>query len=677
MRGVVNYASAFAGNALSIIAPMTSTGTEAGNSSHTGGSVAPGAGDVSSRLRAGLITAMRAAFPQLEGEPDPLVSPNKNPALGDFQCNAAMGLSKKLGKSPREVAAAIVASSRNAWLDGLIEPLTDGAIAGPGFINIRLATAGLAGQLEAFDTPALGVPAPVRAQRVVIDLMGVNLAKNMHVGHLRSPVIGDALARMLTRLGHSVVRQNHVGDWGLNIAMTTARVQQLVAKGELSLATLTLDDLDKAYAFSQRECQRDLAGLEAAKRWNMGPKAIAELEEQVHGATEAFTHARSTLLKLQVKDPATHAVWQRIYSVTMRACLDVCTLINVQLSDADTAGESSYADELAPMVEELQARGLAVQDAGALIVRLDNPPKDARGELLFEPISEPCLIRKTDGGYLYATTDVAACRRRVQKLGAERAIYAVDARQALHLRQVFAIAHLAGYSQLATAPHGRASFEHAAFGAILGSDGRPFKTRTGDSVKLSDLLQETFDRAGQVVQARAAERGTPYSASELATIGRAVGIAAIKYSDLSTDRVKDVLFNVDAMLAFEGDTGPYLLYALVRLKRIREKAGAGEGGTVQSERAAFVLEHASEKALALTLLKYPQSLKSAADALEPHRLCQMLYELAKACAVFYDQCPVIDAPPAQRASRLRLCGLAERVLEDGLACLGIPTLQRM
>jgi arginyl-tRNA synthetase len=650
---------------------MTSQPTDQGGSGH-----AATGSDVSSRLRSGLQAAIRAAYPQLTGEIDPLISPNKNPSLGDFQSNAAMGLAKKLGVSPREVAQAIVLHSRVPQLQGLIEPLTDAAIAGPGFINIRLATAGLADQLESFDSASLGVPAPAQPQRVVVDLMGVNLAKNMHVGHLRSPVIGDAIARMLTRLGHTVIRQNHVGDWGLNIAMTTARVQQLVAQGKLSLDTLTLDDLDKAYAFSQRECQRDLGGLEAAKRWNMGPKTIAELEEQVHGATDAFTLARQTLLRLQAKQPATHAVWQRIYSVTMKACLDVCSLINVQLTDADTAGESSYADELAPMVQELQDKGLAVIDAGALIVRLDEPPRDGAGKALFDAIKEPCLIRKTDGGYLYATTDIAACRRRVQKLLAQRAIYVIDARQALHLKQVFAVAHLAGYSSVPGNASTRARFEHAAFGSILGSDGRPFKTRTGDSVKLSDLLQETFDRAGQVVQARAGERGTPYSESELKTIGRAVGIAAIKYSDLSTDRTKDVLFNVDAMLAFEGDTGPYLLYALVRLKRIREKAGEHARSAISS-RSPFAFEHASEKALAMTLLKYPQSLQSATDALEPHRLCQMLYELARACSVFYDQCPVLDAAPAQRASRLRLCHLAERVLEDGLACLGIPTLQRM
>ncbi len=618
---------------------------------------------------------MRAAFPAMEGALDPLISPNKNPELGDYQCNAAMGLAKKVGKNPREVAVAIVKHADNEFLRGLIEPLTEQAIAGPGFINIRLATAGLANELEAFDSPKLGVVSPAHPQTIVVDLMGVNLAKNMHVGHLRSPVIGDCISRMLTRLGHRVIRQNHVGDWGLNIAMTTARVQQLIAQGKLSLASLTLDDLDKAYAFAQRECQRDMTGLEAAKRWNMGPKAVAELEEQVQGATDAFTAARQTLLKLQSKEPSTYAIWQRIYAVTMKACLDVCELINVQLSDADTAGESSYADELAPMVEELVQRGLAVLDAGALIVRLDAPPKEG-DELLFDPIKEPCLIRKTDGGYLYATTDIAACRRRVQKLGARRAIYVIDARQALHLKQVFAVSHLAGYTRIASGPHAGkpASFEHAAFGSILGSDGRPFKTRSGDSVKLADLLQETFDRAGQVVQARAGERGTPYSSDELATIGRAVGIAAIKYSDLSTDRTKDVLFNIDAMLAFEGDTGPYLLYALVRLKRIREKAAASGAS---NPAAPFVFEHPSEKALAMTILKYPKSLQSATDHLEPHRLCQMLYELARACSVFYDQCPVLDAPPANRASRLRLCGLAERVLEDGLACLGIPTLQRM
>jgi len=629
------------------------------------GTPTPSAHDPVAVLRARFAGAIKAAFPAVGDDADPAIAPAKSPEHGDFQCNAAMALAKRVGKPPREVAKAIVA---HAGIADLCEPLTDASIAGPGFINVRLRADALGAALVAMDTPDLGVERAADVQTIVVDLMGVNLAKQMHVGHLRSPIIGDAIARLFERQGHRVIRQNHVGDWGLNIAMTTARVMRLADAGRLDLDRLTLDDLDLAYTAAQRECQRDLAGLEAAKRWGMGPKAVAELEAQVEGATAAFADARRTLLALQQKEPHTYAVWRKIYDITMRVCVDVCAMLNVAVTDADSAGESSYADELAPMVEDLVKRGVAVEDQGALIIRLDNPPP---GET---PIKEPCLIRKSDGGWLYATTDICAVRRRVQKLGAHRAVYAVDARQALHLAQVYLASKIAGY---ATHPAtGRfARLEHAAFGSVMGEDGRPFKTRSGDTVRLADLIRETFDRAGAAVRSKSEARGAALADDELARTARAVGVAALKYADLSTDRAKDYIFSFDRMLAFEGDTGPYLLYALVRIKNIFRK---GKEAGVAAGEAPFHVREPAEKQLALALLRYPAVIAAAANALEPHRLCQFLYELAGAFAAFYDKCPVLNAPDdATRGARLRLCALTGRVLEDGLAVLGIPAAERM
>jgi arginyl-tRNA synthetase len=609
------------------------------------------------RFKAGILVA----FPQLGPDIDPIITHGKQRELGDYQSNAAMPLAKRLSMKPREVAEKIVAA---VDLGDIAEPLTQASIAGPGFINIRLRPKALADLLAQLDSPALGLPAPARAMTVVVDLMGVNLAKQMHVGHLRSPIIGDALARTMERLGHKVIRQNHVGDWGLPIAMVTGRLMKLAQRGQINLEKLTLDDLDTAYRAAQLECQRDTAGLEAVRKFGLGPKAEAELEEQVNGATEAFMYARQTLIKLQAKEPATYAVWQKIYQVTMAVCLAACERLHVNVTDADSAGESSYADELAPMVADLVARHIAEESEGALVIRLEDPK--------WGGIKEPCLIRKTDGGFLYATTDIAAVRRRVQKFDADRIIYAIDARQSLHLRQFFGASRKAGYATNPVTSQ-EAILEHAAFGSVMGEDGRPFKTRSGESVKLADLIEETVTRATAALQTRSPEM----PAQEARAIAEAVGTAALKYADLSTDRVKDYLFSFDRMLAFEGNTGPYLLYALVRIKSIFRKAterGVGAGW----EKADPSVIAPAEKDLALALLRYPGTIRSVGDALEPHRLCQYLYELAGAFSVFFDQCPVLAAESdALRAGRLRLCALTGRVLEDGLHVLGIPTLERM
>ncbi|MBC7835725.1 MAG: arginine--tRNA ligase [Phycisphaerales bacterium] len=604
--------------------------------------------------------AIAAAFPDQPAsrDADPLITPGRNPQLADFQSNAAMPLGKALGKPPREIASAILAKLD---LTAIAEPFTDASIAGPGFINIRLSAAALAGLLGRLDTPSLGIDLPEHPHRIVVDLCGVNLAKQMHVGHLRSIIIGDALARTLTRLGHTVVRQNHVGDWGLNIAMVTAKAQAEHAAGRLSFSDLSLDDLERLYKLAQRECSADERGLAAALRWWAHPKAVAELETQVTGAREELAKAKATLVRLQAHDPETVAAWQRIADITMRACLETCARLHADVRAEHSAGESSYSEELALVVDDLARRAVAEESNGALVVRC-------------EGIDEPCLIRKSDGGFLYATTDMAAIRRRVQKLGASRVIYCVDIRQGLHFKQIFCAAHKAGY---AATPTGPALLEHAGFGMVLGEDGRPYKTRTGENIKLTDLIDEAIERAGAVVAAKSPD----LPPAERARIAEVVAIAAIKYADLSNDRARDYVFSFDRMLAFEGNTGPYLLYALARTRSILRKAAEQPGGPpapTQGAGAPLRLTEKHEKELALALLRYPGALRSVAQSLEPHRLCQYLYDLAGAFSAFYTNCPVLTAQgDATRASRLRLCALTERLLADGLNLLGIETVDRM
>ncbi|QQS08433.1 MAG: arginine--tRNA ligase [Phycisphaerales bacterium] len=632
----------------------------------------PGGHDPVAILGDRFIRAIHAAFPELTGDVDPLIVASKagakNAATGDFQCNVAMGLSKRVGKPPREVAKAIVSK---VDVRDVALPLDEASIGGPGFINITLDPDALSAMLAALDTPSLGVTPSSHPERIVVDLFGVNLAKQMHVGHLRSPFIGDAIARTLERLGHTVIRQNHVGDWGLPIAMVTARLMRQQERGEIDLNTLTLDDLDRNYKLAQAECQRDMAGLEAAKRFGMGPKAIAELEAQVEGATEAFTHARETLVALQRKEPRTFGVWQRLADVTMSVCLSVAKRLNVNVTAEHSAGESSYAEELPGLVADLESRGVAQVDQGALVVRLEEPT--------YGGIKEPCLIRKTDGGYLYATTDLAAIRRRVQTMHATRLIYVIDARQNLHLRQVFGASAKAGYATIPGTDR-VAVMEHAAFGSVLGEDGRPFKTRSGESVNLQSLIDEAVSRARVAVESRAATAEPPLTPDEISRTAEAIGVTAMKYADLCNDRIKDYVFSFDRMLSFEGNTGPYLLYALVRIKSIFRKAAARGIPTTQTDLVStpITLQEPAEKALSLTLLGYSSALEGVTASLEPHRLCTYLFTLAGTFSTFFDQCPVLAASDEDtRRSRLRLCHLTARVLEDGLGVLGMPTVERM
>ncbi|KAA0213288.1 MAG: arginine--tRNA ligase [Leptolyngbya sp. PLA3] len=605
---------------------------------------------LSARFREGIARA----YEQVGTDADALISASRQPHFGDFQSNAAMPLAKRVGENPRDVARKIISQID---VSDIAEPLTEQSIAGPGFINVRLKPEALARLLDGLDNAEVGLPATDEPMTVVVDLCGVNLAKQMHVGHLRATIIGDTIARLYERLGHRVVRQSHVGDWGLPIAMVTAKLLELDARGALP-ARLDLDDLNRWYKQAQAECAGEERALAFVRHFGGNAKIEAELGEIDAEADEHLSHARRVLVALQSGDATVRAMWQRIYDVTMSECLRACARLHTLITDEHSAGESTYADELAGVVQDLAARGVAEESDGALVVRVDG-------------IEEPCLVRKSDGGFLYATTDMAAIRRRVQQIGADLVVYCVDARQSLHFKQVFGAATKAGYATRVGAK-GPAHLEHAAFGTILGEDGRPFKTRSGESVKLSDLLDEAVTRA----QAQVEQRSVELSDAERKSIAEAVGIAAIKYADLSNDRVKDYVFNFDRMLAFEGNTGPYLLYALVRIRSLFRKADAE--GMAFNPGASIAIEQAEEKALALELLRYPKTVHSAAEAFEPHRLCGYLYELCAAYSTFYDRCHVLKAESERvRASRMRLVALTGRVLADGLKTLGLPTVERM
>jgi len=602
------------------------------------------------------VAAICKAFPdQLDADTiDPLITPSKNPKFGDYQSNAAMSLAKRLGMKPREVADKI---ADNLELGDLAEPVNEESIAGPGFINVRLRPEALAKLVTELDRPGLGVKAEAQ-QTIVVDVCGVNLAKQMHIGHLRSTVIGDVMARTLAKMGHTVIMQNHVGDWGLPIAMVTAKLQGEVAAGRLDMQSVTLDDLDRLYKIAKEESSPDIKGMKAAERFQLGPKIEAELSAQIDGATKNLENAKKTLIKLQSSDEETVAIWQRLYDVTMTACMETCKRLHTDITQEATAGESSFREQLSGIIELLTKKNIAEEDDGALIVRNEG--------------LDPTLVRKSDGGYLYATTDLAAVRKRVQELGADRVVYCVDARQALHFKQVFATAKRAGLARKIGADED-STLEHAPFGMVLGDDGRPFKTRSGENVKLSDVIDEAIQRAAVISE----EKNPDLSTAERARIAETVAVAALKYADLSSDRIKDYVFDWDRMLAFEGNTGPYLLFAYVRIRSIFRKA-QDQGIATGFESAELLIREPEEKTLALALLRYPSTVATVARTLEPHRMCGYLYELAGSFSRFFEHCQVLRAEDESiRLSRLRLCDLTSRVLADGLDCLGIQTIDRM
>lgn len=560
--------------------------------------------------------------------PDIQVENTKDRSHGDFASNIAMMLAKPAGMKPRDLAARLVEAIPAH------EQLAKVEIAGPGFLNFFQDHVWLAASLDrALADERLGARKAGPAQRVVIDLSSPNLAKEMHVGHLRSTIIGDAVARVLEFLGDTVIRQNHVGDWGTQFGMLLAYLEEQPVDAEAEL-----HDLEVFYRA-------------AKKRFDESP--------------EFADRARELVVKLQAGDPDCLRLWTRFNEISLSHCQKVYDRLGVKLSMADVMGESAYNDDLAQVVADLTAKGLLTEDNGALCVFLEEF-KNAEGNPL------PVIVQKAGGGYLYATTDLAAMRYRHNVLHADRVLYFVDQRQALHFQQVFEVARRAGF-----VPAGM-ELEHMGFGTMNGADGRPFKTRDGGTVKLIDLLEEAESRAYALVKERneqRAERGEePFDEVQLREIGRVVGIDSVKYADLSKHRTSDYSFNFELMLSFEGNTAPYLLYACTRVASVFRKLGQGReqlGGKI-------VLEQPQELALAAQLAQFGDLINNVALKGVPHLLCAYLYELAGLFSSFYEHCPILTAEdPAQKDSRLRLAALTGRTLEQGLELLGLKTLERM
>ena len=576
-------------------------------------------------LAAAVSRAIVAAFgPGFEGL-DPTVRPATNPAFGDFQANFAMGLGKDLGRPPREVAAAVV---NELDLGGVCERVE---VAGPGFVNLTLDDGWLAASVDAvLADDRLDVAPAAVPERVVVDYSAPNVAKEMHVGHLRSTVIGDALCRVLDWLGHTVVRQNHIGDWGTPFGML---IEHLIDIGaEEGAHELSVGDLTRFYQAARTKFDADPSFVERSRR---------------------------RVVLLQAGDPATLELWRLLVEQSKRYFNVVYERLGVLLTDADLAPESMYNDRLAPVASELEAAGLAVIDDGALCVF---PP----GFTGRDGAPLPLIVRYSTGGYGYAATDLAAVKYRTSVLAGQRVIYVVGAPQSQHLAMVFTTAGLAGWLG-----EGTARAEHVAFGSVLGADGRMLRTRSGEPVRLVDLLDEAVERAGAIV----AEKNPALPADERGAVARAVGIGSVKYADLSTDRTRDYVFDWDRMLSFDGNTAAYLLYAYVRVRGIFRKADGAE----EHVGAGDVLVTApEERDLALALLRFDIVVQSVADTLEPHRLCTYLFDLAQAYTAFFEACPVLRAPSEPvRRSRLALCELTARTLATGLGLLGIPVVEQM
>jgi arginyl-tRNA synthetase len=568
--------------------------------------------------------AARAAIVAATGqEGDPIVRWSSKPEFGDLQINAAMSLGKILGENPRDVAQKIV---DHLDLTGLSDKVAE--IAGPGFINIYLSDGALNNfARELLSDERSGVDKIAEAQRITIDYGGANIAKEMHIGHLRSTIIGDALNRILSYLGHRVIKQDHLGDWGTQFGML---VEFLTVDGKIPEELPHLGDLNEFYRQAQAQFKTD---------------------------EEFATRARARVATLQSGDKDSLRAWRHIYDETMHHVLDVYGRLGVLLTGDDSRGESFYNDMLADICDELEQKGIAVPSDGALCVYKEGVV-DRDGN----PFG--LIIRKSDGGYGYGTTDLAALKYAAENDKADRVIYVVDARQTQHFQIVFDAAKRAGWLDHSVP-------EHAAFGAILGEDGTPFKTRSGDVVKLASLLDEASTRAADLI----AEKSHDLTQEEAADLPAQIGIGAIKYSDLSNNRIKDYVFDWDRMLAMEGNTAPYLQYAVARINSLIRKANQEDTNFDLTE---IVAASDFEKNVVKELSKFGEVLHDVEATLEPHRLCTYLFDLAQIFTSFYENCPVLKEENGNvRKSRLALSFLVARTLRTGLDLLGISSPERL
>ncbi|AET54129.1 arginine--tRNA ligase [Salmonella enterica subsp. enterica] len=553
---------------------------------------------------------------------EPQVRQSAKVQFGDYQANGMMAVAKKLGMAPRQLAEQVLTHLDLSGIASKVE------IAGPGFINIFLEPAFLSEQVQqALTSDRLGVSQPTR-QTIVVDYSAPNVAKEMHVGHLRSTIIGDAAVRTLEFLGHHVIRANHVGDWGTQFGMLIAWLekQQQENAGDMALA-----DLEGFYRDAKKHYDED--------------EAFAE-------------RARNYVVKLQSGDTYFREMWRKLVDITMTQNQITYDRLNVTLTRDDVMGESLYNPMLPGIVADLKAKGLAVESEGATVVFLDEF-KNKEGD----PMG--VIIQKKDGGYLYTTTDIACAKYRYETLHADRVLYYIDSRQHQHLMQAWTIVRKAGYVPDSV------PLEHHMFGMMLGKDGKPFKTRAGGTVKLADLLDEALERARRLV----AEKNPDMSADELEKLANAVGIGAVKYADLSKNRTTDYIFDWDNMLAFEGNTAPYMQYAYTRVLSVFRKADIDEQALAS---APVIISEDREAQLAARLLQFEETLTVVAREGTPHVMCAYLYDVAGLFSGFYEHCPILSAEnDAVRNSRLKLAQLTAKTLKLGLDTLGIETVERM
>ncbi|EAA8256725.1 arginine--tRNA ligase [Salmonella enterica subsp. enterica] len=553
---------------------------------------------------------------------EPQVRQSAKVQFGDYQANGMMAVAKKLGMAPRQLAEQVLTHLDLSGIASKVE------IAGPGFINIFLEPAFLAEQVQqALASERLGVSQPTR-QTIVVDYSAPNVAKEMHVGHLRSTIIGDAAVRTLEFLGHHVIRANHVGDWGTQFGMLIAWLekQQQENAGDMALA-----DLEGFYRDAKKHYDED--------------EAFAE-------------RARNYVVKLQSGDTYFREMWRKLVDITMTQNQITYDRLNITLTRDDVMGESLYNPMLPGIVADLKAKGLAVESEGATVVFLDEF-KNKEGD----PMG--VIIQKKDGGYLYTTTDIACAKYRYETLHADRVLYYIDSRQHQHLMQAWTIVRKAGYVPDSV------PLEHHMFGMMLGKDGKPFKTRAGGTVKLADLLDEALERARRLV----AEKNPDMPADELEKLANAVGIGAVKYADLSKNRTTDYIFDWDNMLAFEGNTAPYMQYAYTRVLSVFRKADIDEQALAS---APVIISEDREAQLAARLLQFEETLTVVAREGTPHVMCAYLYDVAGLFSGFYEHCPILSAEnDAVRNSRLKLAQLTAKTLKLGLDTLGIETVERM
>jgi arginyl-tRNA synthetase len=581
----------------------------------------------------GLIATVDAvlarAFAQFKPGAPSALRPSQH---ADLQVDGCLALARQLGRPPREVAEEVLAAARAAGLDEVCE---SAHVAGPGFINLVLSADFLARQLAALAAApgSLGVVPASPQAKFVVDYAGPNAAKEMHVGHLRSAIIGDCLVRLLSQAGHEVVRENHIGDWGANFGML---LEHLVDVGEEDAAhELAVGDLEAFY--------------QAARAAYETNPDFAE-------------RARARVVRLQSGEPETLRLWRAFVGHSITYFDEALRRLGTKLTRDDVVGESFYNGLLPAVVEDLAKLGLLVESDGALCVF---PPGFTNRE--GNPL--PLIVQNSVGGYNYATTDLAALRDRVDRLGAQVLLYVVGLPQAQHLEMVFATARLAGWLPAGT------EAVHVGFGNVLGPDGKMFRTRAGGTVKLAELLDEAVERARAKISERA-EQGI--SEGELERTARAVGIGAVKYSDLSTDRARDYRFDWERMLSFDGNTGPYIQYAHARICSILRKAGSAQGpgpGTADDLRPPRAPQ---ERQLAKGILGFDDAVAASLETYSPHKLCTYLFDLASTFTAFYEHCPVLAAPDeATRTARLALCRLTATVLRGGLDLLGIEAPERM